>query len=274
MTIPFPKRVSQIAKAQKSADYKSFYKIWIEKNPDYVYTLFTDDIALNFVLRKFSHREDIVHVYKSLHQRVIAADLLRYMLMYEYGGVYSDIDTECVRPVHEWNVSEGSNLVIGLEADELDESTFDDTQVKEFDLVYRLQITQWTLMSKPGHPVMARAIDRIVERVLTTAMARNMPVSALYFSQYEVLRLSGPGMYTDVVKDHLSHTLGRNVTDHEISSSAEHTLGDVMVLPVTAWAPGQRHSNSGSSDDSFVYHGFSGSWRSALPGWSRFLGIG
>ena len=45
------------------------------------------------------NRPDIIYTYKTLNARIIQADLLRYLIMYVHGGVYSDIDVEALRSV-------------------------------------------------------------------------------------------------------------------------------------------------------------------------------
>ena len=64
------------------------------------------------------------------------------MIMYEYGGVYFDIDSSCNRPMREW-VDPDATLVtnIGLRNDP----------------------AQWGLITAPGHPFMAQVIRKALE---------------------------------------------------------------------------------------------------------------
>ena len=56
------------------------------KNSNYRYEVLTDDNALGYVEDHFGpsnlNRPDIVHTYKSLNDKIIKSDLLRYLIMY------------------------------------------------------------------------------------------------------------------------------------------------------------------------------------------------
>ncbi len=62
------------------------------RNPDFQYHLWTDDKVrdLNLI------NQDL---YDNAEQIVDKADLLRYELLYKFGGVYIDLDIECLRPL-------------------------------------------------------------------------------------------------------------------------------------------------------------------------------
>jgi alpha 1,6-mannosyltransferase len=56
-----------------------------------------------------------------MSRRVLRADFLRYLLLAIEGGVYSDIDTELLKPIHEWEPDEfksRTKLIVRLEADQ------------------------------------------------------------------------------------------------------------------------------------------------------------
>ena len=185
----FPKRIQQISAIKKldpKSKFAGFKDSWTSKNSDWEFIVFNDRAADELIERLYiDRRPDIYAVYTQLRQRIIAVDLLRYVILYEYGGLYTDRDTECTRPIKEWRLPKDEssyNLVVGLEADERDPTTFDDEQVKKFGFVYRLQLLQWTILAKPSHPVLARAIDRIVSSVMTKARELNVPISSLQYT--------------------------------------------------------------------------------------------
>lgn len=70
---------------------KSFKKI----NPSYDYKLW-DDISIKNLLKK--HFPDLLQIYNNLPYVVQKADLARYAILYIYGGVYCDMDSECLKP--------------------------------------------------------------------------------------------------------------------------------------------------------------------------------
>lgn len=73
---------------------------WKDLNPHMPIGLHDDDDADAFVL---SHYGPHVHaLYRAFPLGVMRADFWRYAILYQYGGIYSDIDTRCLKPVKQW----------------------------------------------------------------------------------------------------------------------------------------------------------------------------
>ncbi|RDW91595.1 hypothetical protein BP5796_02760 [Coleophoma crateriformis] len=235
---------------------------WQQKNPDHEYTLLTDHTADNFLQRYYAHRSDILEIYHGLRQRILAADMLRYLIIYALGGVYTDIDTSCSRPINEWLLNERAqkdfNLVVGVEAD----VDWDPATLELAGFVDNIQFIQWTVMGKAGHDALNRTIEGIVTKVHNDAWARNSSISQLEHDQNGILATTGPWMYSRAVRSHIDQTLNRTVPNAEFHGLTEPKIfGDVLVLPVNAWAPDPPHSNSGSKRTSLLRHWKAGSWR-------------
>lgn len=97
----------------------------------------------------------VLPLYSSLKTAVERADLWRYVVMCRHGGVYTDADTLCVRPIQEWN-SENHNdaaALFGVEdvfkRDPGSGSTGWGVATGRFGV----QFEQWTLAGAPNHPV-------------------------------------------------------------------------------------------------------------------------
>jgi mannosyltransferase OCH1-like enzyme len=77
---------------------------WVSENPGFLYEVLTDDNGLQYVETRYGpyglNRPDIVEIYRELSLIIIKADLLRYLVMYADGGVYTDIDVEALKPVN------------------------------------------------------------------------------------------------------------------------------------------------------------------------------
>ena len=66
---------------------------WIEKFPNFSYRLWHDEDIDNLINEKFPTFSKIYHGYpRNIHR----FDVVRYFIMYEYGGIYVDMDMECV----------------------------------------------------------------------------------------------------------------------------------------------------------------------------------
>lgn len=190
---------------------------------------------------------------------VLRADLLRYMLMFAHGGVYADIDTSVLVHIDQWIPANlGShiiNAIIGIE--------YDDHTYPMF--VRPISFCQWTLMSKPAHPIFLRAIDRVMSNLEFVARRQRVDsLSLLKLDKLEVLEATGPGMISDVVFEVIRDQL----PDQEISWATFHDqkeaklYGDVLILPINGFAGGQKHSHSDNPEygEKLVHHYFSRSW--------------
>lgn len=68
---------------------------WRSNNPDYEYVLWDDADNRRFVAEKFPW---FLATYDSYDVEIKRADAIRYMYLYTYGGIYADLDFECLKP--------------------------------------------------------------------------------------------------------------------------------------------------------------------------------
>ena len=71
-------------------------RTWQEQNPDWEYHLWNGEEMDELVEKHFP---DILSMYRSFPYNVQRWDTIRYMILYVYGGLYTDLDTECFRPI-------------------------------------------------------------------------------------------------------------------------------------------------------------------------------
>ena len=243
--------------------YISHIHSWVAHSPSYSYTILDAPGAVAIVSKLSSSptRSHLLPLFHAMSRRVMRADFLRYLLLAIEGGVYSDIDTVLLKPVHEWVPEEFRNrtrLIVGLEADQSPpvEGT-----------TYEVQFCQWTLASAPGHPAMWEMVERILERVRNRPYKH--PPEGTEYSDYEVLDITGPAGWTEIVFDHLSKAAGSPVTWHNLTGMREPKLyGDILVLPIDGFASGVPHSGASSGDEvvegALVKHQFSGAWKNGI----------
>lgn len=67
-------------------------------NPDWEFHFFTDDDIHDFIDTKFPALAEVIARYPG---GVYLADIWRCLALYRHGGVYADVDVECVRPLEE-----------------------------------------------------------------------------------------------------------------------------------------------------------------------------
>ncbi|KAI5364272.1 Putative glycosyltransferase, DXD sugar-binding, nucleotide-diphospho-sugar transferase [Septoria linicola] len=244
---------------------------WIAKNPDYRYEVLTDLNDMAYVETHFGpdglNREDIVYVYRELTARIIKADLLRYMIMYIEGGVYTDIDVEALRPISNfipprWQEKD-VDMVVGVEIDQPEFALHPvlGTKCKSF--------CQWTFMCKPKLPVMMKLIENIIVWLRSVAVQQGVPISQVKLDFDQVISGTGPSAFTNAILDDIEQRTGQKVTWDQFHDLTESTLvGGVLVLTVEAFAAGQGHSDSGTHEtkQALVKHHYHASgWPTTHP---------
>ena len=86
---------------------------WKEINPDWDYRFWTDTDLLDFVS---SFYPELLELYTSYPSPVQRADLARYLLLDQFGGIYADIDTRCVGPLDA--IVNEDRIILSSEPDE------------------------------------------------------------------------------------------------------------------------------------------------------------
>lgn len=100
---------------------------WIVKNPDWFHYEWNNGIATEFVKRYYPEHYEM---YKSYKYEIQRCDVLRYMLLHRYGGLYVDMDYFCNRPFSASKIFNGKNAyfvqspngVIGQDDDHISNS--------------------------------------------------------------------------------------------------------------------------------------------------------
>ncbi|TLD06568.1 uncharacterized protein PgNI_08023 [Pyricularia grisea] len=239
---------------------------WLAMNPDYVYTLVGQDGGNDFVNRHFGYNKTIVSTFNSLPNVGMKSDLLRYLILYIEGGVYTDTDTVALRPIDDWIPKPFRNetrLVVGIEFDQRDGGRW-------ADIPHALQFCQWTIAAAPGHRIFQMMISRVIQSWQELKQKHNINTvgedPSWKLTSFEVMNSTGPAAWTDVVWEYLQETDNTLTDIRNLSSLGPPRLfHDVLVLPIDGFGMGQSHSgstNDGSiPDGALAKHLFGGSWR-------------
>jgi len=209
------------------------------KNPDMYYALWRDnDIAC--LIRRFY--PVLAPVYAKITRVATTSDLARYLVLYVFGGFYSDTDTVCLQPIRKWPMLEGTQAMVGLEAEFSHVPNWQDMIV-----VRQIQVSVWTLASTPLHPLFGSAIHGIF--VNCTRLSREK------LEGMDVMEVAGPGYFTDTVF-HYMHAFGAGYAN--LSGMSRPTLfGDLLVQPLHVF----RWEGRGPEEEACIQHLFGQSWR-------------
>jgi hypothetical protein len=88
-------------------EWQRFARSWRRRHPEHRYELWGPDESRNFVAAEFP---DFLPTYDRYSVPMKRLDALRMMLLAHFGGVYADLDVECLRPIDE--LLEGHDLVL------------------------------------------------------------------------------------------------------------------------------------------------------------------
>jgi mannosyltransferase OCH1-like enzyme len=270
----FPvKKIWQTAKSKEERPEEG--RLWEEGHPDWEYEvrlgycslervlqpltacisqLVTDQRALDFIKNKLFTVPLLATSWSSYPFPVLRADLLRYLLLWYYGGYYSDIDAYPVRSISScapisdlFAASQKHNisLVVGVEIDEPHASS---RTKKLWHWSRTYGFIQYSMYAPNRFSPFLR---RVIVRALAHSHRHSEDTGTWFhgpqYSEEDILEVTGPGMFTDALLDVLSETLPRNhhlvmgsmAADEgfgELDDSSSGSRGSHKLHRVT-WAP-------------------------------------
>jgi UDP:flavonoid glycosyltransferase YjiC (YdhE family)/glycosyltransferase involved in cell wall biosynthesis len=96
--------------AEPPAALAALRRTWQAHHPGWTFHLWTDPDNRELIRR---HYPWFLPWYDGYPESIMRADAARYFILHHYGGVYADLDFECLRPME--TLLEGRSLVLGLE---------------------------------------------------------------------------------------------------------------------------------------------------------------
>lgn len=175
---------------------------WQQKNPDWEYRFWTDDDLASFVEQDYP---DLWPLYQAVKKPVQKADIARYLILHKFGGLYADIDTECVGPLAELALE--TRVVLSQEPPE----HWHHAHIRAMEMV----VFNGTMASPAGHPFWLDVMHMLLR---------------CRHAQKSVLDSTGPMMLTGCVlayahpKDialHSCHLFNGQTKDGHTSETAE-----------------------------------------------------
>ncbi|KAF7913560.1 hypothetical protein BELL_0427g00130 [Botrytis elliptica] len=257
----FPKKLwYKVGPQGVSDEAKRFRHHCLYINPGYEYEVLTDAFADEYVWKWFSHRPDILHTYFSLSIPILKADLLRYLILYAYGGVWFDLDVSCEDiPMDDWVLEEhrAANLVVGLEFD---------YDYQEDTAMYS-QFASWTIMAKPRSPHLMQVINDILDELNEIARRNEVSIEGIELSMIsDVVDITGPKRMTWGIIKSLKEILGRDLDDRDVGElRSARLIHDVLILPGNAFA-GTQNGFKKEKGKVFVNHHYAGTWKNKFGG--------
>lgn len=250
---------------------------WTHLQPHFRHELLSDEAAAQFIRTTYVDRQpdsELVHIgklYLSLHDAILRADFLRYLILYARGGFYADVDVACLRPIADWTELDTISVILGIESDR--QPVVNDWKLYTDYRRYIWGLNNWTLASRAKHPLFRIVIRQVAANL--EALARRKEVSV------EELRggMDGNVGYKDVIDatGPLAFTRafliwkGDGCEDLKMLEQPKLLKGNVLIMPIRAMSVSEADREDGegaralSFGDPVLRHWSEGSWKRTHP---------
>ncbi|KAL4961659.1 uncharacterized protein BDV14DRAFT_179992 [Aspergillus stella-maris] len=187
-----------------------------EMNGEWEYNLVTDTRANAFITNTLSTIPELKDLYDSYPYHVLQSDLLRYLLLWYYGGYYADMDviaTKSIRSCPSLDPVFGSgsadsaknvSLVVGIEIDEPHASA---QLMRDWHWIRTYGLIQYNIYAPQRFSPLLR---EVIIRVLAHTRQHNhdsFPLIGPRYNEMTILEVTGPGVFTDAILSALSENL-------------------------------------------------------------------
>lgn len=108
-----PTRIFQTWKS-KTVDnpvMRKWQESWTKHNPTYSYELWDDEDNRNFIKENYP---EFLEIYDSYPRNIQRADVIRYFYLYHYGGIYADLDFECLKSFDVFTMANDADVDVVL----------------------------------------------------------------------------------------------------------------------------------------------------------------
>ena len=150
--------------------------------PTFEYRLYDDEDITNFIIENYD--EETLRLYNMINPKLgmARADFFRYLLIYKVGGFYFDIKSCPEGDLTEW--AENYKFITGHWCHRHHADT----------LKYELgEFQNWHIISEPGHPILAKTIQRMKENIYNYTQKKNIDVKT------DILSVTGPLCYSRAI---------------------------------------------------------------------------
>ena len=160
-----------------------------ELNPEWSYRVFNDQEMDEYLVTHLGN--DFKRLIRKLDPlyRVVLADVFRYLVIYEEGGVYLDIKSTVSRPLNDI-LRASDTFVLSQWPNRMGEAAQGAGVYPELARVAGGEFQQWFVIAEKNHPFLRRILDQVIDNMNC--------YSAPWFrvGRIGVLRVSGPIAYT------------------------------------------------------------------------------
>lgn len=214
-------------------EYRGWQNSWARLNPGFEYRLWTDRDLDALVEERFPH---LLALYRGYRHPICRVDLGRYLVLKTFGGVYADLDCECLRPIDDLLVV--ADFAIGLEPE--------------------------------SHVALGKAVDRGLSRILCPSFIASIPdhpfwdhvldYAAAAGGEADILDATGPFLLTRAYQDFPDRSQISLLSPDLVYPVDKQECATGRTFDIEFWERATRRA--------YVVHYWAGSWwrRSGISG--------
>ena len=154
-------------------------------NLDYKYYLYTDDDMDSFVNEHY--KGEIADCYNKLNIIVAKVDFWRYLILYKYGGIYLDMDSNIEKSLNDL-INDNDDAIITAEGNPN-------------------MFVQWALIFSKQHPILKKTIELIVDNIKYNRYPNN------------IHKMTGPTVYSKAINEIHLNLFNKNIIHNEINKN-------------------------------------------------------
>ena len=127
---------------------KAYQESWRHHNPHWQYKFWSDQDIDDFVAKEFP---EFLPIFDAYTHKIMRIDAFRYLLLYHQGGIYADMDFECLRPMDE--LLKGRDIFLISEPQQHTEG--EKARKRNLDII----VSNALFACRPRHPFLGRLIN-------------------------------------------------------------------------------------------------------------------
>ncbi len=182
----WPQNIFCSFKYKEALNEWSSFKSWKIKNPNWNIRFYDDHNMINYVRENIN--EDQFKAFMKIERMASKVDIWRLIILINEGGLYTDLDVKCLKPIDSWVENPNSEILLCV----------DNNPPNNFG--------QHLLLAKPN--------NRILKSALNLALSR---IADPQFKKLEnfarVLKTTGPISFTDACFESILGRKRNNIDD-------------------------------------------------------------
>lgn len=164
--------------------YKKYQESWKMNHKDWKYVLWDEIMGDNLMKNHFTHYFDL---YKNVKYPIMKIDILRYCILYKFGGMYVDMDYNCLNNFDNYLMENQYEIYLNEQPNET------------YNMIFGRSVSNSLMISaKANSPFWKIVIDECFQRIKTYTD---------WYHIFYVVKTSGPGLVNDMLIKHNDKTI-------------------------------------------------------------------